>query len=105
MFGQILSRGRAVVDLFAMLVSHAYIARRSRSTVARFINEESSTARLAFRDRVRFEGEEYIYIYIFLFEIKYLFGFLFPSCDYDSQKSRCCAYSYFIRVICGLNFD
>lgn len=105
MFGQILSRGRAVVDLFAMLVSHAYIARRSRSTVARFINEESSTARLVVgfsRSRsIRGGG---IYIYIFIFEIKY-FGFLFPSCDYDSQKSRCCAYSYFIRVICGLNFD
>lgn len=68
-FGQILSRGRAVVDLFAMLVSHAYIARRSRSTVARFINEESWTARLVVgfsRSRsIRRRGEEYIYIFLF----------------------------------------
>lgn len=68
MFGQILSRGRAVVDLFAMLVSHAYIARRSRSTVARFINEESSTARLVVgfsRSRSIRGGGIYIYIYLF----------------------------------------
>lgn len=80
MFGQILSRGRAVVDLFAMLVSHAYIARRSRSTVARFINEESWTnsprCRL-FEIAFDLRGEDSnIYIFIPRFFVK-----LSLSCD------------------------